>query len=94
MPITIEEWRKGRTSATLESRLEEFLFQNKEKAFTLAELANNMYAIKFDNPKEVMESFLSYFNVGEALKGLMKEGKVRSRLVRGSISEDVYYVGV
>ena len=87
----MDEWKEGRTAGTLESKLETFLSQNRDKAFTLAELANSMYTIKFDTPKDVMGSFVSYFNIGEALRVLIKEGKAQSRLIRGLNSEDVYY---
>ena len=91
LPISIDEWERGRTASTLESRLEAFLTQNRGQAFTLAELANCLYNIRFDSSKEVVESFLSYFSIGEALKVLMREGKVQSKLIRESSGEAVYY---
>jgi len=68
-----------------------FLFQNKEQAFTLTEIANSMFEISFEDSKDVMESFMKFFNVGEALRSLMIAGKVQSKLIREAGGENVYY---
>ena len=91
MPISIDEWERGRTSTTLESRIESFLTRNNEQAFTLAEIASNMYAIRFDSTKDVLDAFLLFFNIGGALRILIGEGKVKARLIRVPNGEEMYY---
>ena len=82
----------GRMKSSLETQIEEFLEDSEGSAYTLAEITEEFRPEKDrDKSSNVSKSISDYINVGEALKTLMREGKIRSKAVYGPTGEDTYY---
>ena len=78
--------------SSLETQIEEFLEDSEGSAYTLAEIPEEFDPEKDrDESTNVSESISDYINVGEALKTLMRESKIRSKVVLGPKGEDTYY---
>jgi len=93
MPISNDEWNKGRTDDHLKSRIESFLRENKGEAFSVGEIINHLYQFK----GEVWASFLlgigSAFVIRNELKNLIEEDTVKSKIIENKDgSSDEYYV--
>ena len=91
MPISSEEWNKGRTADTTVSLVENFLSKNRGQAFTNSEILHGLYNFQYDTVMDWIGNFLTAYSVSEALKVLMKEGRVRAKIVKLSVGEDTYY---
>ncbi|HXQ92141.1 MAG TPA: hypothetical protein VN739_03985 [Nitrososphaerales archaeon] len=97
MPISRDEWMKGRTGRTLDSRIEAFLLQNREKAFKLAEITTAIHGIKgSSNWGDVALNILSVVMYAQddrdAILRLVKEGRVKESTVRDQFgNEDVFF---
>jgi len=91
VPISKAEWAKGRSSDAAESKIERFLRERRDKAFTMTEIANDVYGLKYDSLKEVARSVAIQFNVSEALKRLQAEGRVSGKEVRKKVGSGTYY---
>lgn len=92
MPINADEWEKGRTSDKLESRIEEFLQENKGQAFTVGEIINHLYQFKTENWAGFLLNLGSAFVVQKVLGDMIEKGIVKSKIVEEQIGTDEYYM--
>jgi hypothetical protein len=83
--------KKGRTAKIIESRIESFLSANRNKAFTEQEIVHNLYILKRESFGDFILGMLNYYAVGEALKTLIKEGRVKAKVVKKPIGEETCY---
>jgi hypothetical protein len=91
MPISKDEWNKGRTLGTVESMIETFLKADPKKAYTESEIIGALYSVRFNTMLDWMGAFGVTYAVSEALKNLLKSGVVKSRVVKESIGESIFY---
>ena len=82
MPISRDEFEKGRTGETTEAQVERFLQTHAEQAFTAPQVAEGLYGVS-----GMMGLSLEYFgkravvleSVEGALQKLIGEGKIRTK---------------
>lgn len=91
MPISKDEWSKGRTSDHLESKIEEFLATNKGEAFSAEEIINHLYQFKAKDWAGFLLGIGSAFTVRHALNKLMEKGTVKSKIIEKKIGSEEYY---
>lgn len=93
LPIDEDEWRQGRTWETVEGQVELFLKNNPKKAFTQSEVAAGLGRMpQTTDLWSCLGSLASLWNIGVALENLVKEGKVKAKVVKKEIGEDTYYM--
>lgn len=93
LPIDKPEWDQGRSWDTLEGQVYLYLKKNIGKAFTQSEIVSGLSRL---SPINDIWTFLTYalssWSVGNALGTLIKEGKVKAKLVETRTGEEVYYM--
>jgi hypothetical protein len=91
MSISNDEWKAGRTSATIEERILAFLKQN-DKPFSFLGI---MKGIGFNtNVRDVETLFhgvIDGFTVLNSLDKLIVDGKVISRVIQQPEGQETYY---
>lgn len=92
MPIRKEEWNSGRKGDTIEARIVDFLKENSRSAFTQTEIVNALYKQSYSSFGELLGSFASFYVVSNALDRLVKEGKVKFKVIEGRSGTDTYYI--
>lgn len=93
LPIDKEEWNRGRTWETVEGQVEVFLSKNGGRAFTQFEIAIGLGRISQGTDLgSFLGDFASLWVVGNALQNLIKEGKVKAKVVKKEIGEETYYM--
>lgn len=92
MPISIDEWNKGRDTSTLESQIEQFLRDNKGKAFTLIEITEHLPRPQLTGAWKIAHAMFSSFLVGLALEKLIQQGIVKSRIIKQKTGHQTYYM--
>jgi len=92
MPIGRDEWDKGRKADTPEARIENFLGKNRGNAFTLSEIATNVFGMRTaQSMKDFLGNVLSYWTVEEAIKTLLHEGRIQAKSVKQRYGTNTYY---
>jgi hypothetical protein len=95
LPIDEEEWKQGRTWETTESQVELFLKSNTGKAFTQFEIASGLGRMpQIRDLWSFVAGYASLWTIENALQNLIKEGKVKAKVVKKEIGEDTYYMAV
>ncbi len=92
MTIDKVEWGKGRTEETLESKVEKFLSNHKDNAYTASEISNSLYNIQVNDLGSFVMGFLTLSAVDTALKNLIREGTVKAKVVKQSNGTNTYYI--
>jgi len=92
LPITREEWDKGRTQDTLESLIESFLKDNSATAFTTGEIVSALHPMKYESLGDWLGAFSSFYGVNRALENLVKEAKIKSQVVKKPHGTETYYM--
>jgi hypothetical protein len=90
-PISRDEWKKGRTQNTTKARIESLLQNNRDKAFTLNEIRENLFGKPRDIWEGILQGFTSAFVVKPALEELIDEGSIEAREVETAYGKVVYY---
>jgi hypothetical protein len=92
MPINKDEWNSGRTADTSEARVENFLKANKGQAFTPSEIAASVFGLRQINSiGEFISNFGSLYLANDALKTLLKDGRIQAREIRRQFGSETYY---
>jgi len=87
-PISLKEWNEGRTEETLETRILKFLQQNKDKAFSLYEIAKAIGEfqpvdkLSINSLLNILLNALRINDVERALRALIMEGKVEVKYIK------------
>lgn len=81
MPIDSNEWDKGRSNDHLKSKIEGFLRVNKGQAFSVGEITNHLYKFKKEGWAGFLLDIGSAFVVQNALKDLINESVVKSKII-------------
>ena len=93
MSISRDEWNSGRSKGTIEEQILTFLKIDRNKAYTLLQISQ---AIGYDRPINDFWTFLggmaSYWLVQSALETLMKEGKVKAKVIKKQAGDETYYI--
>ena len=92
MPISKDEWDGGRTSDHLKSRIESYLQQNQSQAFTVGEIIDHLYQFKGEGWASFLLNLGSAFVVQNALKELIEEGKIKSKIIEKNVGSNEYYM--
>jgi len=95
MPIDADEWNKGRTDDQLKSKIESFLRKNEGQAFSAGEIINHLYQFKGEGWASFLLNLGSIFVVRNALKDLIKEETVKSKIIetpRGGGSDEFFMI--
>lgn len=80
MPITKEEFSKGRLITQAEKEVEKFLRSHPEQAFTTPEI---MKGLGYATGTNVWSDLLVFLGIQGVLKTLIEETKVTSRQIAG-----------
>ncbi len=91
MPIRIEEWDTGRKVVMRASSVSPFLKENNRSAYTETEIINALYKASYNSFAELLGSFASFYLVNAALDRLVKEGKVKSKVIETRNGTEVYF---
>ena len=92
MPISKNFWEKGRSAEALESSIETFLANNKDKAFTESEIRSYLYpSRRYENALDWVAATLDFLGIGKALDKLLQEGRIKSKSIKEAVGEQVYY---
>lgn len=83
MPVSVEEFEKGKKKDPLEEEIVHFLEENKDKAFSAIEIAKTVVF----KEKKFAEDWLTnlvrvatwWFSFHGALERLVREGRIRKR---------------
>lgn len=100
MPIGKDEWEEGRVKGTLESRILNFLREEKPNAYRADEITRTFSRIPEWEPSDnwgnkLLKVFIGIVGisaVNDALKTLVQEGKVEKRIIKENIGELEYYL--
>ena len=92
MPISRDEWNKGRTEDTLESVVESFLRTNSGKAYAMSEIVDGLFTLKYQGLGDWLTAFASFYGVSRALESLLKEGRIKSRVVKQTYGAETFYM--
>ncbi|MGI0081289.1 MAG: hypothetical protein ACRECH_16905, partial [Nitrososphaerales archaeon] len=76
---------------TVESRIEQFLTSNKGSAFTESEIVNQASPAKLEGLLGALGYMTSYWSVSEALKNLIKESRVKAKVVKKQYGDETFY---
>ena len=91
MPISRNEFGKGRTQDTIEGRIEGLLKTNRNKAYTENEIGNYL----FRKARNFGEALLKGLAIGLVVKPhldeLIKKGQIEAREVETKFGKKVYY---
>ncbi len=91
MPISRDEFEKGRTTKTITSMVEELLQNNPEKAFTVGEIIDEVYGKPASTPMIMIQYAVNFLPINASLDSLINEGKVtRKRIQQAGKAEDYY----
>ena len=90
MPISKEEWNKGRKATTTEAMVEDFLRRNKGQAFKDMEIVHGLYSLKYESVIDWLGNFANVYDVKEALKTLVSKGIAKAKVVKEAIGTDTY----
>jgi hypothetical protein len=91
MPISRDEFEKGRTVQTVISMVEDLLKNNSEKAYSLSEIIEEVYGKPSSIPFAILQYALNYLPITTALNDLINEGKVtRNRIQKAGRIEEYY----
>ncbi len=91
MPLDWSEWNKGEKEETLEDMVERFLIKNKKHAFTSSEIAQRLYNLKLNDVSSLLDGVISFSAVDNALRHLVREGTVQSRVVKKDDVKNAYF---
>jgi hypothetical protein len=86
MPITSDEFTKGRTYGSFEGRTERFLESHSNTAYSLLEICEEL----FGKPKstDLLELFAYAFGgtwvLNKTLETLLKKGKIETKEINGT----------
>jgi len=89
MPISREEFEKGRTQDTIKARIEKLLEDG--RAYTVTEIENYLFGKPHDFWDAVLKGLINTFVVRQALEELMREGIVEAREVETRTGKEIYY---
>lgn len=90
MPISKDEFRRGRTSDTTKALIEEFLKKNSNQAFTLGEIGTYLYGGSNDFGEAILKG-LATTALRDDLDELIREGKIEVRNIKTSYGEEEYF---
>ncbi len=91
MPISDDEWNSGRKRDTYEQRVLDFL-KNKGNPCTVAEISIGIgYRYKKVDLIGIIGALAITNNVQNALKSLIREGSVETRIIKQVFTEESYY---
>ena len=86
MPISRDEFEKGETENSVKAKIRGLLQRNPDKAFSFDEIVEHLF--KSEDPF----GSLSHENiVEEALKGLLDDGQIISKVVYTESGKKVYF---
>lgn len=91
MPLDWKDWNKGEKVETLEHMVERFLIKNKKHAFTSSEIAQSIYNLRLDDVNSLLEGVISFSAVDNALRHLVREGTVQSRVIKKDDLKTEYF---
>ena len=92
MPISRDEWTRGRTADTTEARIEGFLRTNRGNAFTRGEIAGRVFGMRtVQTLKGLAGNLLTIWDVDSALKVLVREGRIQAKEIRERLGAETYY---
>jgi len=95
LPIDKAEWEQGRTWETTEGQVLLFLTRNRGKAFTESEIVSGLGRMgQVRDFWTLLAGVATFWGVQNALNNLIKEGKVKARIVKQEIGEDTYYTAL
>jgi len=97
MPISSNEWEKGRTHDSTYNRILTFLQSNKNNAFTLKEIIEEIDPLIPDSTIEsanLLEFYIKWTSIDKALQKLMNDGKVKAKKVEKGKIIQVHYIAV
>jgi len=89
MPISREEFEKGRTQDTIKARIEKLLEDG--RAYTLSEIGNYLFGRPRDFGEAILKGFVDVFVIRQTLEDLMREGVVEAREVETRTGKETYY---
>jgi hypothetical protein len=91
MPIKKDEFEKGRREDSLENRIENFLKESQDSAFSQSELAEVIFG-KTRPPKDFIDFLVNQYpnllQLNEAIKTLIQENKIEAKTIGGT----TYYI--
>ena len=96
MPISRDEWNKGRVDKTTQSAVERFLRNNPKRAFTDVEIAEGLYGfwgVEGPRLRYLWKKNVVLASVREALQELLIEGRIKVKDVNKEDGTEAYYVG-
>jgi len=89
MPISNEEWDKGRTADTIEGKILAFLKRN-EYPVNYGEIVSGT---GYSNDLNLI-NIIGAFSIQDALDKLVKEGIVEAKTIKQRTGEQVYYKAI
>jgi hypothetical protein len=92
MPISKEEFEKGRTTKTITSMVEELLQNNAERAFTVGEIIDELYGKPSSTPMIMFQFAINFLPINAALDSLINEGKVTRKSIQQEGKIEDYYI--
>ena len=92
MPISRDEWNKGRSGDTLESIVETFLRANSGNAYAISEIVDGLYTLKYQGLGDWLGAFATFYGVNRALETLLKEGRIKSQVVKKTNGAETFYM--
>jgi transcription initiation factor IIE alpha subunit len=91
MPISRDEWEKGRTQDTTKARIEHLLQYNRDKAFTSDEISESLFGKPRDLPEIILLALTNTLIVKPVLEKLIEEGYIEAKEVETASGRIVYY---
>jgi len=91
MPITRDEFNKGRTRNTVKEQIEILLENNKDKAYTFQEISDYVFGKAKNFGEAILKVIANSLILENALYELIKEGKIEAKDVKTPYGKEVYY---
>jgi len=92
MPISRDEFEKGRTAKTITSKVEELLLNNPDKAYTVGEIIDELHGKPSSSPMIMLQYAVNFLPINAALDALINEGKVNRKSIQKEGKIEDFYI--
>lgn len=92
MPISKDEFEKGRTAKTVMSMVEELLQRNSDKAYTVGDIIDEIHGKPASTPMIMLQYAINFLPINAALDALINEGKVTRKSIQKEGKAEDYYI--
>ncbi len=92
MPISKDDFEKGRTTKTITSMVEELLQNNPSQAYTVGDIIDEVYGKPASTPMIMLQYAINFLPINAALDALINEGKVTRKSIQKEGKVEDYYI--